>query len=151
VTDRETLRTVLTELVENAVEHGVPATDGRGRRRAGDEAADGGQIVDGDAVESAGRGDATAPVRVRVEARPDAVVVVVEDDGPGVPEGELAVVETGEETALDHGSGLGLWLATWATERIGADLSFEIGDDGTTATLSLPRGSGDDPAADGTA
>ncbi|PSQ40908.1 histidine kinase [Halobacteriales archaeon SW_12_71_31] len=100
-TDRETLRTVLTELVENAVEHGVPATDGRGRWRAGDEAADGGQIVDGDAVESAGRGDATAPVRVHVDARPDTVVAVVEDDGPGLPEGELAVVETGEETALE--------------------------------------------------
>jgi signal transduction histidine kinase len=122
-TDRETVRTVLAELVENAVEHGTPEAGGPA---AGRGTADGGVV--------AGR----APVRVRVEPRAETVDVVVADDGPGVPAGELSVVTGGEETALEHGSGLGLWLARWGAERIGADLSFDT-EDGTTGRLSLPR------------
>lgn len=34
-----------------------------------------------------------------------------DDDGPGIPEMERAVLETGEAVdPLYHGSGLGLWL-----------------------------------------
>jgi len=124
-TDRETLRTVLAELVGNAIEHGTTG-DGNGE---GDDATAARTTTDG------GR---APPVRVRVERTSTAVLVSVADDGPGIPEGELAVVRSGEETALDHGSGLGLWLVHWGTERIGAELAFETGEEGTTATLSLP-------------
>lgn len=76
---------------------------------------------------------------VTVSVDPDDVAIRVSDDGPGIPEHELAVIESGDETQLEHGSGLGLWLARWGTQRLGGDLSFETGEEGTTATLSLAR------------
>lgn len=85
-------------------------------------------------------------VTVAVETDPDGVAVSVTDDGPGVPETELAVIEAGEETPLEHGSGLGLWLVRWGRDRLGADLSFDVTDDGTTAVLGLPR-AGSTPSA----
>ncbi|MEY7851563.1 histidine kinase N-terminal 7TM domain-containing protein [Natrarchaeobius sp. A-rgal3] len=63
--------------------------------------------------------------------------VAVNDDGPGIPDHELSVLERGEETALEHGSGLGLWLVTWCVRMLGGDLTFET-EDGTTVTVHLP-------------
>lgn len=78
-------------------------------------------------------------VAVRVETDGASVEVSVEDDGPGIPEHELATLDAGEETPLQHGSGLGLWSANWLADRAGATLSFETGDGGTLATLTVPR------------
>ncbi len=155
-TDRETLRTVVTELVDNSVEHGSTGSrtgsddsvehGSTGSRTGSDDSVEHTVPEEGESRTENGTGAQTtadggvpAPVRVGVERTPTAVLVTVADDGPGVPEGELAVVRSGEETALDHGSGLGLWLARWGVERIGADLSFDTGPDGTTATVELPR------------
>jgi signal transduction histidine kinase len=65
----------------------------------------------------------------------------VRDDGPGLPEHERAVLDAETETALEHGSGLGLWLARWGTARLGGELTVET-DGGTTATVALPAGDG---------
>jgi len=62
----------------------------------------------------------------------------VGDNGPGIPDHELAVIETGEETALEHGSGLGLWLVEWAGASLGGDVRFETDEGGTTAVVELP-------------
>jgi signal transduction histidine kinase len=78
-------------------------------------------------------------VRVRTEPPADGCVqVVVADDGPGIPESELAVVERGVETQLDHGSGLGLWVVAWGVRSLGGSVDVDAGDDGTTVTLRLP-------------
>jgi signal transduction histidine kinase len=53
------------------------------------------------------------------------VRITVADDGPGIPEYERTVLTEGEETALEHGSGLGLWLVHWVVERSGGRLSFD--------------------------
>ncbi|PCR89938.1 histidine kinase N-terminal 7TM domain-containing protein [Natrinema ejinorense] len=68
-------------------------------------------------------------------------VFTVRDNGPGIPAHELAVLERGEETALEHGSGLGLWIAWWSVTALGGDLSFETDADGTTAVVRLPASS----------
>jgi len=122
-TDPAVLRVVLGTLVENALEHAGPEPEVtlRAERRP---AADGG-------TGGAGGG---------------AVALQVVDDGPGIPEHELGVVEDGTESALDHGSGLGLWLATWGTASLGGALEFDT-DDGTTATLELPAGATVSPDA----
>jgi PAS domain S-box-containing protein len=76
---------------------------------------------------------------VEIAARDDGewIEIAVADDGPGIPAMEARVVETGEETDLQHGKGLGLWLVNWTVTRYGG--SFQIrGGDGTVATLRLP-------------
>lgn len=77
--------------------------------------------------------DAESPsVAVGLERRGADARLRVADNGPGIPEHELAVIETGEETPLEHGLGLGLWLANWAVDLSGGTLSFEANE---------PRGS----------
>ena len=60
----------------------------------------------------------------RGEAGRGWVRIAVADDGPGIPDHERAVLTEGEETELEHGSGLGLWLVHWIVERSGGRLSF---------------------------
>lgn len=51
---------------------------------------------------------------------------------------QLNVTAQGEETALEHGSGLGLWLLQWRMARLGISVRFETGFEGSTAVLSFP-------------
>ncbi|WP_128905313.1 sensor histidine kinase [Halorubrum amylolyticum] len=51
--------------------------------------------------------------------------LVVADDGPGIPPAERSVL-TGEETPLEHASGLGLWYVNWIVSAGGG--SFDIGE-----------------------
>ncbi|WP_231741276.1 sensor histidine kinase [Halorubrum sp. CBA1125] len=65
--------------------------------------------------------------------------VCVSDNGPGIDEYELEVLESGTESALRHGSGLGLWLVKWGAETIGGSVSFESSEStGTTVTATVP-------------
>jgi PAS domain S-box-containing protein len=80
--------------------------------------------------------DAAVSVSAAVEG--DDVVVTVSDDGPGVPDHELGVLERGRETDLNHGSGIGLWLVRWTATTLEGDLDFDTSD-GTTVTVRLPK------------
>ena len=78
-------------------------------------------------------------VRVEGTAIENRVVVRILDDGPGIPRSEIDVLERGEETAMEHTSGLGLWIAKWVIEAAGGDLTFAHRDPaGTIATVTLP-------------
>ena len=69
----------------------------------------------------------------------DTVGIAVVDDGPGVPDYELEVIEAGSETDLSHGSGLGLWLVHWGVRSLGGTLTYDVDDEeGTTVTMHLP-------------
>jgi PAS domain S-box-containing protein len=75
--------------------------------------------------------------RVRVRLEPiesEWIDVIVEDDGPLIPDAERNVV-TGEAeiTPTRHGSGLGLWLVRWTAERFGGELAFGESDFGGNA------------------
>lgn len=72
------------------------------------------------------------------EATDGFVTLTIADNGPGIPEGELAVLEAGTETQLNHGSGLGLWLANWVVTEYDGTLTVENTPDGTVATVRLP-------------
>ena len=66
------------------------------------------------------------------------VSACVHDKGPGLPDGERHVLETGQETPLKHGSGLGLWLVNWIITSLGGEIAVTC-DGGTTVTIQLPK------------
>jgi signal transduction histidine kinase len=78
----------LTAAVENLIENAIRHHDGTGVERA----------------------DGGAWASVSVTREHDGLVVRVVDDGPGIPDDEFDAIEAGEETDLQHGSGLGLWI-----------------------------------------
>ncbi|WP_323674431.1 PAS domain S-box protein [Halorubellus sp. PRR65] len=99
------------------------------------------EIVVKNLVENAfehGGGD----VAVSVATTDTTVEIRVGDGGPGIPEFERELV-TGDRdiTQLEHGSGLGLWIATWLLDAFDGDLRFE--DDASTVVAVVPRAHGD--------
>ncbi|GCF13786.1 hypothetical protein Harman_17210 [Haloarcula mannanilytica] len=88
--------------------------------------------------------DGTA-VRITAERHGTDASVRVLDDGPGIPAIERAVVFDDEDiTNLQHGSGLGIWLARWVAEAAGGGIEYERADGWTTVSLRLPRSDADD-------
>ena len=107
---RQLLDRLVTELVENAIQH----TD-----------------KEEPTVEVSVRSRAVGSERTRVE-------IEVADDGPGIPEREREIIRQGEESALKHGTGLGLWLVNWITTSLNGELSFDTRKSGgSVVTVSI--------------
>ncbi|WP_165853298.1 PAS domain-containing protein [Halonotius aquaticus] len=83
-------------------------------------------------------GDAPT-ITVTVETVPDAVEIEIVDDGPGLSEQEIDVLDTGTETPFTHGSGLGLWLAHWIVSSHDGTIDAMATDAGTVMTVSVPQ------------
>ena len=49
--------------------------------------------------------------------------------------------------ALEHGSGLGLWIVKWGVASLGGTIEFDTADTGTTARVTLPVAGSDADAA----
>lgn len=65
--------------------------------------------------------------------------IITRDNGPGIPEIERRVVETGVEDPLDHGSGMGLWTAKWGVAQMAGSLTFAAATPrGTVVQLEVP-------------
>ncbi|MDZ5811523.1 histidine kinase N-terminal 7TM domain-containing protein [Halorubrum sp. AD140] len=119
----------LRAVVENTVENALVHHDGEGVEREDD-----GPWVrvslGREGGESDGRDETEGPERFRL---------TVADDGPGIPDHEVEPVESGRETALEHGSGLGLWVVAWGAAAVGADVDYaEREPRGTMVTVSIP-------------
>ena len=66
--------------------------------------------------------------------------VDVADDGPGIPPVERTVFSEARETALEHASGLGLWLVHWIVTESGGDVEIDTREPtGTVVRMWLPR------------
>lgn len=67
-------------------------------------------------------------------------ILRMRDDGPGIPEFDRNVLESGAAIEpLSHGSGLGLWLIYWAITRSGGEIRVEDREPrGTEITIRLP-------------
>lgn len=107
-------------------------------------------------VENAVLYDESAAPSVRIVVRESddedfALAIDVIDEGPGIPESELAVLEYGAESDLEHGSGIGLWIVEWSLDRLGGHARFESCPSGTTVTLLVPSNPPDGEGADTTA
>jgi PAS domain S-box-containing protein len=87
------------------------------------------------------RGDPTVRIRTVDAPQEGWVDLCIEDDGPGLPETERAVV-LGEASTdqLTHGSGVGLWVARWIAEVFDGELLIAENDPrGTVVTSRLRR------------
>ncbi|WP_284012171.1 ATP-binding protein [Halobaculum litoreum] len=124
-TDATVLSMVVSNLIENAIVHAEDAADG------------------------------PAPtVVVRVTDGPDdrsATVVEVADDNPPIDDAEIDALRAGDETALEHGSGIGLWIVHWCVTALNGRIEFEY-DDGNVVRVTLPTHAAADEraAVDGT-
>ena len=78
-------------------------------------------------------------VEVAVESTDGRVSMQIRDNGPGIPDHETDVLQSGAETALKHGSGIGLWLAFWLVDRSAGTMTFENNSPrGTVVIIDLP-------------
>ena len=78
-------------------------------------------------------------VKIRGSVTATGVRIRVLDDGPGIPESEREVLETGREEPLAHATSMGLWGTKWAVETLGGTLSIGESDLGGAAVcLELP-------------
>ncbi len=102
------------------------------------------------ATRTVGRGSVCSSTHADFESLSDGVVSltlegserrlsVPKHRGLGQTDGE----SRGDETALQHGNGLGLWIAYWTVSLFGGELSIEDNSPrGTRVVLRLPRDSG---------
>jgi PAS domain S-box-containing protein len=73
--------------------------------------------------------DSESPtVSVSVTVEDGAVEVAIADDGPGLPASERKTIDGELESALDHASGLGLWLVSWIVTSSGGDVTCDPND-----------------------
>lgn len=91
-------------------------------------------------------GSETPTVTVDIDRRETAAELAIVDEGPGVPRYEIDPLESGQETPLEHGSSIGLWLVKLLVDRSDGTLGFEPTPNGTRVTVRLPLASavGDD-------
>ncbi|WP_277540561.1 ATP-binding protein [Haloarcula laminariae] len=117
------IRDALENLVENAITHNTGAPTVRVTARA------------------------ETPIHASTRETGQNITITVEDDGPGIPDHEQAVIFEGANiTQLKHGSGLGLWVVRWIVESADGAVSYSREDGWTTITLRLPLATGLDDA-----
>jgi len=83
----------------------------------------------------------SAPLTINITAHTDdeTVSLVIADTGGGIAANETAMLNSGTETPLAHGSGVGLWVMNWYVKKSGGELEITGSDSGTTVTMQLKR------------
>ena len=80
-------------------------------------------------------------ISVEITRQYGGVILEIADNGPSIPQQELAVLRRREETDLSHSSGIGLWLMTWLSQYNGGDVVFDTEEGrGTTVTFQFRVG-----------
>jgi PAS domain S-box-containing protein len=108
------LKIALTELLENAITHNDQPTP-----------------------------EATVTTRQSTGDRTgEWIDIEIADNGPGIPDHEQKTIETGVETPMQHGTGLGLWIVYWTVSLFGGEVTLENNSPrGTRVVLHLPQAS----------
>lgn len=86
---------------------------------------------------------------IRNEETSGEIILEVSDNGPGIPDHQLAVLDEGIESPLQHGNGLGIWLIYWIAQQYGGTVDFADREPtGTRVVIRLPRSSNQVTRAD---
>ncbi|QLG29878.1 PAS domain S-box protein (plasmid) [Halorarum halophilum] len=95
-----------------------------------------------EAVENAAKhaeSEPTIEITGEVDGDSERIWIEIRDDGPGIPEQELQVMQSGSETPLTHGSGIGLWLIYWVIDSLGGEVTVQSDTSGgTLITMIVP-------------
>ena len=75
-------------------------------------------------------------VNISVQTSDETTSIQVSDNGPGIDPYELNVIKNHEESALEHGSGAGLWIVDRVVQYSEAALEIDC-DNGTAATITF--------------
>ncbi len=90
--------------------------------------------------------DEDSPVEVSVTEAADVVRISVSDTGPGLPESQRRLLETGDAGSFEEpGTGFGLNIVRFLVESFGGTIETAVSDRGSTITVVLSR-----PVADET-
>ncbi len=101
------------------------------------------QLVENAVVHSDGE---TPQVAVDVTGTNGNVQIAVSDDGPGLPESQQELLESGTIAEYDDPTtGFGLNVVRLLMMSYGGDIDVDVTDSGTTITLELERAVGDQP------
>ncbi|MFC3477688.1 sensor histidine kinase [Halobacterium litoreum] len=82
--------------------------------------------------------DPEPAVSIRVSTVDDATVFEVRDGNERIPDIETATLHEGDETQLQHGQGMGLWVVNWCVTALDGDVTFDY-DDGNVVRVALPN------------
>ena len=78
-------------------------------------------------------------VQVYVDTETERVSVTVADDGQGIPDVVCETLEQGQETDLQHLTGVDLWLVKWIVTALGGTLDIVTDDAmGSQVTMTTP-------------
>lgn len=81
--------------------------------------------------------DGDPTVRITATGDGGRTVLTVRDRNDRIPEIETASLEAGDETQLQHGRGIGLWIVNWCVTVLNGDIRFTY-EDGNVVTVVLP-------------
>lgn len=65
------------------------------------------------------------------------VVFEIRDSNERIPDIEIETLRAGDETPLQHGQGIGLWIVYWCVQKLHGNIDFAY-DDGNVLTVTLP-------------
>lgn len=66
-----------------------------------------------------------------------ATVLEIRDTNQRIADLEIETIQAGDETPLQHGSGIGLWIVKWCTTRLNGEIEFGY-DDGNVIAVTFP-------------
>jgi PAS domain S-box-containing protein len=91
-------------------------------------------------IENAAKHGGAAPtIEVCIETTANEAEIRIADDGPGLADLEVDVLERGTETPLLHGTGLGLWLTYWIVTNHDGSINPSVTAEGTVMSISIPQ------------
>lgn len=81
--------------------------------------------------------DPTVHIRV-YDAPNDQLCIEIRDNNPQIPAIETEPLRVGDETQLQHGRGIGLWIANWCLTSLNGEVEFDYAD-GNIIMVKIPE------------
>jgi signal transduction histidine kinase len=83
--------------------------------------------------------DDSVSVRVQSQVEDETVTLRIDDTGTGIPDTEITVINSGEETTMAHSTGVGLWLMKWIVEKSDGSIQLSNTPEGACVEMVLQR------------